>query len=337
MKQGRYRLATVVLAACMSGWAPSAFAAAADAPLTIQVNGAVVETPAGIHAAGDQLMVPLRWTAEQLGATVEWEPSARAVIISRPPVLGKQKMLDSYRQGLTLQSPEKEKQMCPIPAGARQLRLPDGEMRPLVLHLKQTGQGSKPKLTVSQGNDGYVIYDAAFRDGRVYVLQDWLEELFRARVQYDKAARTLSIQTPQPEAIEEQIAVIEQHLVPSTPDEAVMLWGRGEQTRSGALQYAALSPELRKQLNRIPDEMNWVTGVSSPWVGPITVKEKKKLSETAFAYTVTFPEITSAGPPYPTATEQFVVERLSANGTTGWYITDMVQASPYGLFSPNAS
>jgi hypothetical protein len=116
-----------------------------------------------------------------------------------------------------------------------------------------------------------------------------------------------------------------------------MLWRRGEQTRSGALQYAALSPELRRQLNRIPDEMNWVTGVSSPWVGPITVKEKKKLSETAFAYTVTFPEITSAGPPYPTATEQFVVERLSANGTTGWYITDMVQASPYGLFSPNAS
>ncbi|MGD0153670.1 MAG: hypothetical protein ABSC17_07905 [Thermacetogeniaceae bacterium] len=93
----------------------------------------------------------------------------------------------------------------------------------------------------------------------------------------------------------------------------MQLWGRGEQTRCGSMQYTVLSPELCQQADQRIREAGWVTGGSSPWVGPITVQEEKKLSETATEFTVIFPEITSA-PPNPTATERFVVEQFTVNG-----------------------
>ncbi|WP_051331107.1 hypothetical protein [Aneurinibacillus terranovensis] len=109
---------------------------------------------------------------------------------------------------------------------------------------------------------------------------------------------------------------------------AMKLWGRGEQARSGALEYAALSPELRDQVRENLRERNWVTGGSSPWVGPITVKEEKKLSETAVQYTIIYPEVTSGGDS-GTGTEQFVVEKLPVNGKEGWFITKVLQPSDY--------
>ena len=79
-------------------------------------------------------------------------------------------------------------------------------------------------------------------------------------------------------------------------------------------------------------ELGWVTGGSSPWVGPVTVKEKRVLSDTTVEYTVTFPEVTSA-PPNPTATEKMVVEKLTLDGKEGWFITEMPQSSGYGIIA----
>jgi hypothetical protein len=124
--------------------------------------------------------------------------------------------------------------------------------------------------------------------------------------------------------------MIEDVLIPATPEEAVQLWGRGEQIRNGALQYTVLSSELRLQADKRIHQSGWITGYSSPWVGPITVKEERKLNASAVEYTVTFPEITSS-PPAPTATEKFVVRKLTVDGKEGWFITEMLQSSGYGL------
>jgi len=196
-----------------------------------------------------------------------------------------------------------------------------------------------PNISITIINDnqsysiGFAVNCYENYNGHYYVPMDWLAQLFYADVDYNKAINRLSIWTPDLKEIEQQIATIEDILIPTTPKEAMQLWGRGEQTRNGVLQYTALSPQLRQQVDkRILKSgwASWTTGASSPWVGPITVKEEKKLSDTAVEYTVTFPEVTSV-PPNPTATEKFVIRKLSVNGKEGWFITEMLQPSGYGL------
>ncbi|KPD09275.1 hypothetical protein AM501_05190 [Aneurinibacillus migulanus] len=143
------------------------------------------------------------------------------------------------------------------------------------------------------------------------------------------------MQAPDREEIEKQIRTIEEALIPATPEEALKLWGRGEQTRSGALQYAALSPELREKAMEQVKDRGWVTGGSSPWVGPITVKEEKKLSNTTVQYTVTYPEITSDRS--ATGTETFIVEKRTVNEKEGWFITKLLFANPYYTIIPAES
>ncbi len=177
-----------------------------------------------------------------------------------------------------------------------------------------------------------MISSAENYNDRVFLPMDWLEELFYANVDYNEAANRLSIKARDQQETERQIAAIEGRLIPATPEEAIKLWGRGEQTRSGALQYAALSPEMRQQADKRILEAGWVTGFSSPRVGPITVKEEKALSDQAVEYTVTFPELTS-DPFTPIATEKMVVEKFDLDGKEGWFITEMPQSSGYGIIT----
>jgi hypothetical protein len=163
---------------------------------------------------------------------------------------------------------------------------------------------------------------------------DWLEYLFSVRVSYNEAANILDIQTPDPEQIKSELARIEKALIPDNADDAVKLWGRGMQTRNGALQYAALSPQLRQEADKSPyvQQSYWVTGCSSPQVGPVTIASRNALSDNKIEYTISFPEI-FASQTHATATEKMVVEKLSDNGQDGWFITQILEASGYGIIN----
>ena len=51
-------------------------------PLTVQINDSVVNAPAAMDVIGGQVMVPLRWAAEQLGAnSVEWDSQTSTITI----------------------------------------------------------------------------------------------------------------------------------------------------------------------------------------------------------------------------------------------------------------
>ena len=316
--------------------------ALANQPLAIQIDGSAASVPAGTHVAEGQVMVPIRWAAGQLGAyAVLWDPERRNIDIKTNEDFYRLEKLSTFDRGLQARDANKEAEMWPLPERAQKIALPHLRDRVLVLNLDSWIQKymnkpnspfpSKP-ISITVINDGqsyaFPVAVNCFEniDGHFYVPMDFLELLFYAKVNYDEQANRLSIQTPDLQQVEQQLAAIEDALIPATPEEAMQLWGRGEQTRSGSIQYMVLSPELRQQANRRIREAGWVTGGSSPWVGPITVQEEKKLGETATEFTVTFPEITSA-PPNPTATERFVVEQLTVNGKTGWFITKMLRSS----------
>ncbi len=317
-------------------------------PLMVQINGSVVNAPADMNVIEGQVMVPLRWAAEQLGAdSVQWESATRTVTIKTPQDFYNMEKLSSYANGLDTDFDQYRPQIWPLPDRAKNLHLSDlVPNREWVLNLEQF-KPERVGLTLPierdyiniriTSDDGTFEHSSAVHSienhqDHYYLPMDWLEYLFHAKVNYEQATNVLSIQTPDLDKIKSEIALIENIFIPASADEAVKLWGRGEQLRNGALQYAALSPQLRQEADKsyYVRGSYWVTGGSSPSVGPITIINRDKLSDTKIEYTISFPEITS-NPPNTTAMEKMVVEKLIHNGGEGWYITQILQSSGYGI------
>ncbi|MEN6327556.1 MAG: stalk domain-containing protein [Syntrophomonas sp.] len=317
-------------------------------PLTVQINGSVVNAPADMDVVEGQVMVPLRWAAEQLGASsVHWDSATRTITIKSQQDFYNLEKLSSYANGLNTDLDQYRQQIWPLPDKARNLDLSYAvPNREWVLELEQFKLErlglSLPidrdyiNIRIASDDDLYehssVVHSIENHQDHYYLPMDWLEHLFKATVNYNDAINVLSIQTPDLDKIKSEITLIENTLIPASADEAVKLWGRGEQVRNGALQYAALSPQLRQEADKsnYVCQSYWVTGGSSPSVGPITIISQNKLNDTKVEYSFSFPEVTS-NPPYTTATEKMVVEKLLYNGQEGWYITQILQSSGYGI------
>jgi type 1 fimbria pilin len=79
MKMKKSLIVLLVLVSALLIASTSIFA---SQPLTINLNGTVVSAPSDTRIVEGQVMVPLRWAAEQLGASsIEWEPEKRNVTI----------------------------------------------------------------------------------------------------------------------------------------------------------------------------------------------------------------------------------------------------------------
>ena len=212
----------------------------ASQPLTISINGTVVSTPQDIEVAEGQVMVPLRWAAEQLGArSILWDPEKHNITIKTNEEFYKIKKLASYERGLELRSADKEAEMWPLPGSIQKIELPHLIDRKLVLDLRQRNReiiiNPPPTIeslkssstidfvTITLSNDqeayedSYAVYSIENHNGFIYVPMDWLEELFYADVNYYQATNQLVIQSLDLGKINHQIETIEDTLVPATP------------------------------------------------------------------------------------------------------------------------
>ena len=317
-----------------------------QARLQVQLNGVPVNAPPYISVNYDQVMVPLRWSANLLGAaSVDWDAATRTVTITTPQDFYNMEKYGSYAAALNPPVEFNDK-IWPLTDKVKEIEVPDLTSNRLwVLNLQQF----KPENAETQPHDNITITitspDGIYthssvansienHQGHYYLPMDWLEYLFSVRVSYNEAANILDIQTPDPDQIKSELARIEKALIPDNADDAVKLWGRGMQTRNGALQYAALSPQLRQEADKSPyvQQSYWVTGCSSPQVGPVTIASRNALSDNKIEYTISFPEI-FASQTHATATEKMVVEKLSDNGQDGWFITQILEASGYGIIN----
>jgi hypothetical protein len=117
---------------------------------------------------------------------------------------------------------------------------------------------------------------------------------------------------------ERRIELLESALAPSSADEAVNAWAEAVKTRNGAVQYSLLSPELKKQTLIPYQSVNWVTGVSSPWVDSYQVSKGVPAADGNVAYNVTFTLKTSSGDA-GTGTVKVTVSQQDGN----WPITGL--------------
>ncbi|WP_318615973.1 hypothetical protein [Sporosarcina sp. YIM B06819] len=88
--------------------------------------------------------------------------------------------------------------------------------------------------------------------------------------------------------LESQLMSFMTGLMVTEPKQAVEFWIFSVNNRSGAVQYAMLSPSLRKQSRSKFEETHWITGQSSPWVSNFRFTKEEKLSESKMRYTVKY-------------------------------------------------
>jgi len=323
----------------------------ASPPLTVEINGVAADAPAEMNIIEGQVMVPLYWAVQQLGVgAIQWDAGTRVITIKTDQDYYSIEKLDSYLNGLKAEN-LKDRGVWPLPDRIRNLELPPAHNRQWVLNLERDQPVRKslsdplPDLDsidviMADRAGSYehrsVVHSFENCEGHFYLPMDWLEYLFKASVVYDPEANTLSIQAADPQKAKKEIARIEQALIPATPEEALKLWGRGEQLRCGALQYAVLSPELREKAanSTAARQTYWVIGFSSPQVGPISIDRQIPISDTRVEYAISYPEYTST-PPYTTGTEKIIVDKLKCDGGEGWFITQVAQSAGYGIIDVN--
>ncbi|TBL80590.1 copper amine oxidase N-terminal domain-containing protein [Paenibacillus thalictri] len=132
-------------------------------------------------------------------------------------------------------------------------------------------------------------------DGNTMVPIRTVSEGLGADVRWDEVTRTVNVEMPDTASLQRQIDLLQSALAPASADEAVNKWAEWVKKRNGAAQYALLSPELRKRTLSSYKELNWVTGVSSPWVDNYEIAGGVPAGETGTSYEVTFHLKTSSG------------------------------------------
>lgn len=122
----------------------------------------------------------------------------------------------------------------------------------------------------------------------MYVPEEYFSQVLKEDVfYYGDALRIFTALSYRQNQFDIQIA---EYTAPNTADKAVNMYARAVKDRKGALQYALFSDKLKAEYKAGFEEMNWVTGVSSPWVTGYDIKDNREGD-----YDIVFHWATSAG------------------------------------------
>ncbi|MDF2985249.1 MAG: copper amine oxidase family protein [Eubacterium sp.] len=145
----------------------------------------------------------------------------------------------------------------------------------------------------------------------LYVPNTYFSEVLKEDVFYDgKALRIFKINSTQQKMFDQLIG---DFVSPGSAEESVKEYAQAVQKRNGAVQYALMSEALKAKNRAAFEELNWVTGVSSPWVTSYDIKKADNGK-----YDIVFHWATSAGNAGDSTTQLTVAQ---IKGTEYWEIT----------------
>jgi hypothetical protein len=124
-------------------------------------------------------------------------------------------------------------------------------------------------------------------------------------------------------SLENQITSFMSGLRAETPKQAIELWILGVKNRSGAVQFAMLSPSLQKHTRKQFEKSSWGTGQSSPWVDNFRFVRVNKANSTKYQYTVTYDLLTSFAK-VGGGQKVITVEKNPEPDSTNWFITEII-------------
>jgi len=155
-------------------------------------------------------------------------------------------------------------------------------------------------------------------EGRVLVPIRVITERLGALIDWNEKQNSINIDFREMQAQKTRISLLESALAPKDPYAAAKTWAEGVKTRNGALQYAVMSSELRKDVYSDFVKLNWTTGTSSPWIQSFEVIERGKIDDETFCYAVEFTHTDSTKSTFTTR-EYVTVKKYEGN----WLIASL--------------
>lgn len=290
-------------------------------------NGVQKEQLLVLSSVGDCDLVPLRLILEEIGVTdFKWEPSTSEGIKGKITIT-----LDSYfrdaqlrnlKRGLTIENPY---WYSKLPEAVTTLLAHEAESDKIAANcITNQKRGIEIDIKSEGYTTGYMFYDYQIIHDKLYVPYSLFKNIGIEGVVVNKENKEIAINVHSKEEVQKEIDVIQNALHTSDSETLLGLWIRGQQLRSGALQYATLSDALKEKV--LPDitEKGWVTGGSSPTLqgGEVTILKKEQVSEKEIKYTVQY-ESMLQGKVYETLQQTITMTKSETDDTAYWEITDV--------------
>ena len=162
-------------------------------------------------------------------------------------------------------------------------------------------------------------------DGKVLAPLGVIAEAFGAKVNWDENTKSVFIEAKETEAKQTQVRLLEEALAPKEPLNAAETWAEGVKTRNGALQYAVMAPEIRKEHFAKFVDSNWSTGVSSPWIENYEIIEKHSFNNERYRFEIKFSHTDSTKSTF--STKEYVTVK---NDEGNWLVSSMEKIEAEG-------
>ncbi|MGG4145447.1 hypothetical protein ABEW34_20255 [Paenibacillus algorifonticola] len=150
-------------------------------------------------------------------------------------------------------------------------------------------------------------------------------EQFHGKLAYKN--NSIYVTMPESSDLSMQTSSLENALIAESPEEAVQTWIHGVQKRSGAMQYAVLSPLLRQKTKQEFSDHFWVTGGSSPHMGKVEKLNSKEVTTNKVQITFQYPLVVMEET-IGTGSAALMVEKIERESSDYWAISSIVLGDP---------
>ncbi|WP_256758484.1 hypothetical protein [Cohnella sp. WQ 127256] len=150
-------------------------------------------------------------------------------------------------------------------------------------------------------------------------------EQLRGKVSYKD--NSIYVTMPESSTLSMQVNSLENALRSGSPEEAIQTWIKGVQRRSGAMQYAVLSPDLRESTKQEFEGNFWVTGGSSPRMGNVEQFNTKKITPDQVLISFDYPLVVMTET-IGTGHASITVNKIKRESNDYWAISDIILKDP---------
>jgi len=159
--------------------------------------------------------------------------------------------------------------------------------------------------------------------GRTLVPVRAIAEALGAQVTWDGEARAVNVRTVSFERIKKQAELLAGVVAPVSPMEAAQIWAEGVLACNGALQYAVMSPDLRRTSLQPLEDADWITGYPGGWAEGYQIADQSSVDETGIRRLVVSFSGKSQGSAELNENIQLRVALIrQPDGTARWYIIE---------------
>lgn len=290
----------------------------------------------------EQVLIPFIAFMNLIGISdIQWEPRDSDsieghLILEEPGVFGRAYASNLIRGLEPREDDELERVPSTFDTVIKNIVKDTSESSP-----KPTSDLSTKRLIMKINSDGfstgYATYNYKMINGCIYMPPQELKGFGFQELNINPNSNCAIVTYYTPEQLTKQalekVSPIENTIKVLQPQDIISLWIRGQQTRSGALQYNLLSPELQCKVIEEAKTIGWVTGGSSPTLlhGKDTVTHIDKVSEDAYVYTIRY-ESMLQGQVYEILDQTVTVSKCREENTNYWCITKVIGDVGYYTF-----